>query len=266
MTRMRTSSIAPRWRKVARDLWLHRARTTLVVLAIVVGLVGAGAVLDTWALLRRVTRDEYLATNPAAATLRVDGVDATLLQAVRAMPEIRDAQARRTTVAAVQVDGGWASALLFASPELAAQRVGRLVREQGAWPPPEGAFVMEKSSLDFAGVAVGDSILVRAGDGAAVRLPIVGVARDAGLAPGWMEHVVYGFVTPATLARLGAPSALDQLQITVRDRALDREGVRAVARRVRDVAVRAGHRVREIDVPEPGRHVHAAQMDSLLMT
>jgi hypothetical protein len=44
-----------------------------------------------------------------------------------------------------------------------------------------------------------------------------------------MEHVVYGFVTPATLARLGAPSSLDLLQLTVEDRSLEWEAVRRIA-------------------------------------
>ena len=238
----------------------------MVVLAIVTGLTGAGAVLDTWSLLRRVTREGYRATNPASATLRVDSVAATLLAAVRAMPAVRAAQARRTVTASVQSASGSTTALLFASPELDRQPIGRLVREQGEWPPRDGALVVEKSSMEFAGVVVGDSVVLRIGDSAPVRLPVTGAARDAGLAPGWMDHVVYGFVTPATLAQLGASPVLDQLQIVVRANALDRRAIRGVAGQVRDVATRLGHRVRTIDVPEPGRHVHAAQMDSLLMT
>ncbi len=91
--RRTTGGLAPRWRKVARDLWLHRARTTLVVAAIAVGIAGAGMVLDTWALLRVVTRAQYLATDPPAATLRLDAIDAPLLAAVRALPDVRDAEA-----------------------------------------------------------------------------------------------------------------------------------------------------------------------------
>ena len=257
---------SPRWRKVLRDLWGHRGRTVTVVLAIVVGLAGAGAVLDTWALVRRVTREGYLATNPASATLRVDSIDDALLRAVRTLPAVADAQARRTVTAAVQVGGSWRTALLYASNELAAQRIGTLAPVQGEWPPADGALVVERSSVEFVGVAVGDSVVVRVGDGEPRRLPVTGITRDAGLAPGWMEHIVYGFVTPATLARLGAPSSLDQLQIVVRDRTLDRDGVRGVAREVGDVAARLGHRVRDVDVPEPGRHIHAGQMESLLMT
>src|SRR4051812_8423880 len=115
-----------RWRKVVRDLLVHRGRTLTVVLAIVVGLAGAGAVLDAWALLRRVTREGYLATNPASATLRLDSVDLALLRTVRALPTVADAQARRTVAAGIQADGGWRTALLYTSSELGAERIGTL--------------------------------------------------------------------------------------------------------------------------------------------
>ncbi|MFI5312042.1 MAG: ABC transporter permease [Gemmatimonadales bacterium] len=258
----------PRWRKVLRDLWLHKPRTALVVLAIAIGIIGAGAVLDTWSLLKVVTRNEYRDTNPASATIRTDSIDAPLLERVRALPGIRDAAARRTVMAAVKVAGEWRSALLFASNDFATSRIGKVVGEKAQWPPTDGAFVIEHSSVQFAGVGVGDSVSVRIGEGAAMVLPVTGVARDAGLAPGWMEHVVYAFVTPATLARLGAPSSLNQLQIVARDGdapSMDRAANRRAALEVQAVAERTGHPVLDVEVPEPGRHIHAAQMDSLLM-
>jgi len=258
--------LSPRWRKMLRDGWLHRGRSVSVVLAIVVGLAGAGTVLDAWSLLRRVTHDEYLSTNPASATLHVDSVDTALLEAVRAIPAVRDAEAIRAVIAGVRIGGAWGTGLLYTSTDLRARRIGVLVHEQGEWPPADGDFIMERSSVTFAGSRVGDSVLVRVGNGAEARLPVTGIVRDQGLAPGWMDHVVYGFVTPATLARLGAPSSLNDLQITVRDRSLDRQDVRRVAAQVRALALRMGHRVQSVDVPVPGRHVHAAQMDSLFMT
>jgi putative ABC transport system permease protein len=257
---------SPRWTKVARDAWLHRGRTVSVVLAIVVGLAGAGAVLDTWSLLREVTRDDYLTTNPASATLRMDSVDDELLAAVRALPAVGAAEARRVALAGVRIEGVWSSALLFAPRAMTERRIGTLVHEEGAWPPADGAFVIERSSVEFAHSALGDSVTVRLDNGAESRLPVTGIVRDQGLAPGWMDHVVYGFVTPATLARLGAPGSSNELQFTVRDRSLTRDGVRDVARQVRAVATEMGHTVVSVDVPVPGRHMHAAQMDSLLIT
>lgn len=238
----------------------------MVVLAIAVGIGGAGAVLDTWALLRVVVREEYLATSPPSATLRVDSVDATLLATVRALPEVRAAVARRTAVATATSGGVGRTAVLFAGSDLARSEVGRVVREAGDWPPREGGFVLEASSESFAELSVGDSVALRVGNGAEMVLPVTGIARDASLAPGWMEHMVYGFVTPGTLAGLGVPATFDQLQITVLEGEMDRSHIRRVAADVEKAVAAAGHLVESVEVPEPGEHIHAAQMDSLLLT
>lgn len=116
-----TPGLRPRWWKVLRDLWLHKARTALVIAAIVVGLVGAGTVLDTWALLRVVTRDGYLMTKPAAGTVRFDVVDSALLASIRALPSVRAATARQTVSARIRTprDG-----------------VQRSSKRETSWPPP----------------------------------------------------------------------------------------------------------------------------------
>ena len=258
--------LSPRWRKVVRDLWLHKARTSLVVLAVCIGIIGAGSVLDAWSLLRRVTHEEFNESNPASATLRTDSIDAALLARVRAMPAIASAQARRTVVASVQTNAGSRTAMIFAMDDFATNRIGVIKADGASWPPRDGAIVVEHSSVEFAEVAVGDSVLMRVGDAAAHSLPVAGIARDVGLAPGWMEHVVYMFVTPATLAQLGAPSSLNELQIVVRDRSLSRDDVRRVAQQVKEVMTSMGHPVANVDVPVPGRHIHAGQIDSLLYT
>jgi putative ABC transport system permease protein len=258
--------LSPRWRKVLRDLWLHKARTSLVVLAVCIGIIGAGSVLDAWSLLRRVTHGEFGDSNPASATLRTDSIDANLLARVRAIPGVANAQARRTITASVQTSAGSNTALLFAMDDFATNRIGIIKPDSGTWPPRDGAVVVEHSSVEYAELAVGDSVVIQLRDGSAHTLPVSGIARDVGLAPGWMDHVVYLFVTPATLAQLGAPASLNELQIVVRDRSLDRDGVRGIARQVADVMAQTGQHVTNVDVPVPGRHMHAAQIDSLLYT
>lgn len=256
----------PRWRKVLRDAWLHKPRTGLVVLAIAVGILGAGSVLDTWSLIRKATRDEFRDSNPASATLRTDSVDATVLARVRARPDIRFAQARRVTIGSVRVADGARTAELFVVDDYSKNQIGKVQPEHGAWPPTADGLVLESSSTEFSGLAIGDSVLVQVGDGSPCPLTVTGIARDVGLAPGWMEHVVYGFVTRETLARMGVPSSFNELQIVVREGAADREAIRRVAYDVKAMLERDGHRVSDVDVPVPGRHIHAAQIDSLLFT
>lgn len=270
-----TSRLRPRWWKVLRDLWLHKARTALVIAAIVVGLVGAGTVLDTWALLRVVTRDGYLMTKPAAGTVRFDVVDSALLASIRALPTVRAATARQTVSARIRTPEGWRTAIVQAGDELAGGELAIIVREQGMWPPNDGAVIVERSSLEFARLAMGDSVILQRGDGDPLTLPVRGVARDGSLAPGWMENVVYVYTTPRTLAALtssnASPAAADEViptdvLFTVRGDPFDRAHARRVARDVADAGGRAGRRVVSMSVPVPGEHMHAGQMNSLLYT
>ena len=256
----------PRWRKMLRDLRLHRARTAMVVIAIAAGLTGAGAILNAWALVRRVTREGFEASRPVAATLRTDAVDETLLARVRGVPGVSAARARRVVSARVRGQAGWSSAIIFVRDDLAHAVIGRIAPDRGAWPPAAGAVTIERSSLAFSGASVGEPIAILAASGEVVELPVTGIARDVSLAPGWMEHVTYGFITTATLPRLGLPATLNEVQVTVDDVVIGRDGARRVAYAVKAVVEAAGHPVTDVDVPEPGRHIHAAQMDSLLYT
>lgn len=256
----------PRWRKVWRDAALHKARTLLVVIAIAVGLAASGTVLSSWALVQRVTRESFLASAPVSATIRTDSVDERLLGVVRRVRGVRAARARRTLMASLRAQGTWQSAMLFASTDYTKREMGKLESQAGAWPPPDGAIVVERSSVDVAGIAIGEPASVSYGDGQAIPVPVTGIVRDVSVAPGWMEHIVYGFVTPQTLAMLGAPSTLNEIQILVDDAGATQDQVRAIAYDVKSAVESAGHAVRDIEVPVPGEHIHAAQMDSLLYT
>ncbi len=213
-----------------------------------------------------MTREGFLASNPASATIRVDSVDESLLNAIRGMPQVAAADARRMVIARAMVNGTWGSAVLFATTDFRNLQIGVVAPRSGQWPPADGTVVIESSSVDFAGAVTGEPLTLQLGDNDPVSLKVAGIAQDVGLAPGWMEHVVYAYVTPATLAKLGGPSSLNQLQIVVRDKSLSRSQVRQIAFAARDLASKNGHLTFDVDVPEPGKHIHSAQINSLLMT
>ena len=258
--------LSPRWRKVLRDATLHKGRSALVVAALVIGLVGSGALLDAWSLVRRVTTETYVTSHPVSATLRLDRVDRAAIDAVRAMPGVAAVRARRVASASFSSESGELVAQLFALEEPGARDIATVDGTAGSFPPRDGEIAIEKSSLELSRAAVGESVSLRYAGGEAVSLRVTGIAHDVSLAPGWMEHVVYGFVTPATLARLGVPLGFDEIQLVVRDASLDREGVRRVANDVKRILERGGRKVLAVNVPVPFQHVHAAQMDSMMFT
>ncbi|WP_266182017.1 ABC transporter permease [Dyella humicola] len=255
-----------RWRKTLRDALGHRARTLLVVLAVALGLMGAGAILDAWALVRVTTQASYLASHPVAATLQITPLDAAFLARVRQIPGVAAARLRRTVVVTTQGSGEHKTVVLHALDDVARPDIGRVQDVQGSWPPNDGEIMIERSSLDYSGATVGTALPVAIAGQPPITLRVGGIVRDVSVAPGWMDHLVYGFTSPETLSRLGAPSGFDELQITVSDPHPSQQSVRQLAWRIKALAEAEGRRADHVDVPVPGQHIHAAQMDTLMFT
>jgi putative ABC transport system permease protein len=253
-------SLAPRWKKALRDIGERPGRSVLVIFALAAGVFEMGAMLTKYAILTRELETTFRATRPAAARLLTQSVSDALLDSVRAVPGVADAEARPMVPARVRVGPDqWAAAALFVVRDFDDQRIDVFRRDVGAWPPGAGQVLIERSSLTVAQAIVGDSLTVRIPGGADVGLEVAGTVHAAGLAPGWMDHVVIGFVGWRSPVRAAETM---ELRITVAEDRLDKRHVREVAGRVAALLQRGGHDVTRIIVPEPGRHPHADQMDA----
>lgn len=253
-----------RWRKPWRDAWWQRGRLLLVGLSITLALTAAGAVLHTWALLSQVTQDGYAASLPVDATLTVAGVTPEQLAALRADGTIAAVAQRSLLTVRVDSGAGWRAGLLFVPDRFADRPLQRLSAVSGEWPPPRGSVAVEASALDYSGAVVGQPLRLMVGERTA-ELPVSGSVRDVSLAPGWMEHQVYLYADPSTLQGLGLTTGFDQLQLRWRDLALDRAAIRTRAVRIARRLEADGLTVQRLEVPARGRHIHAAQMESLLL-
>lgn len=264
-----------RWHKVTRDLWLHRGRSLATLAAMSAGLFGASLVLNSWSLVDAATHGGYDATNPPAATLRLASPlqlpDAQLLAEARAVPGVVDVALRRTVVTRVTVGGVSRTAMLFASNDLHTQAIGRVEHVRGGWPLRASGVAVDYSVLEFAGVDIGDSVSFEQ-RGVRVTLPVATVVRDAGLPPGWMDHVVYLFVTDEVLQQTLAPvlpAPVTELRITMRSGSTDawptREATQSLSRAVVDRLATRGVQVTHAEIPEPGEHAHAGQIESFLL-
>jgi putative ABC transport system permease protein len=253
-----------RLRKLLGDLRAEPGRVGLMVTAIAVSLIAVGAVLGAYAILTREIAVNYRGTQPASATLELsDGADAELLERVRRDPLVSDAEAREVVLARARVGRDLRPLLLFVIDDFAALRVNTFRPESGAWPPPTGTMLIERSAREMLAASTGQSVIVKTPNGTPTAVPISGLVHDPGLAPAWQEREGYGYVTRATLAGLGEAPILHELRVRLRDES-SQAGVEMRARELGNRLAASGHRVEQIRVPPLHQHPHQRQMVTIL--
>ncbi|HRO92025.1 MAG TPA: FtsX-like permease family protein, partial [Promineifilum sp.] len=263
------------WRKTLRDLWLYKARTVLVVLAIAVGTASAGVATTSLIVLRRDLRAGFLGTNPAHAVLDVAGaapgagaipIDEALAEQVAALPEVGDAVARRMTPARLALPGGEERFLqLWTLPDFDSP-VAALYPQAGAVvPPPAGSLLLERSAAPVLGIAIGDTVTVQPIDGGATELQVAGFVNDLSVAPTTVQPGVYGYMTDATAAQLGLAEGYNQLHLTVAAPSPDRAAVETAVTAVTEWLKDEGVVVTRAAIPEPNVHIMQGSVDTGLL-
>jgi len=80
--------------KILRDLWLNRARTILVILAIALSVMAYGVLNTTYTVVLHNFTTAYGQSQPAQAILAIPSFDEKLVEKVRSLPEVRLAEGR----------------------------------------------------------------------------------------------------------------------------------------------------------------------------
>ncbi|MBI5547473.1 MAG: FtsX-like permease family protein [Deltaproteobacteria bacterium] len=258
---------SPRWLKLLRDMKAGWGRSLLMVAAVSVSLVAVGAVLGAYSILSREISASYLGTRPASATLEMaapQGIDAALLAEVRAHPLVAEAEAREVIVARAKVGEDWRRTLLFVVDDFSDLRLNRFDPETGAWPPPLGTMLIERSSVEMVGAETGGRVRLKSPHGEVQEVPVSGLVHDSGLAPAWQERSGYGYVTRATVQQLGESPALHELRVELRDTPPESRLIEERAATLARWLTERGHPVHEIRVPPPAQHPHQRQMTTIL--
>ena len=269
------------WLKTWRDLWLFKARTTLVVLAIAVGAAASGVAVTSLIVLRRDLREGYRATNPAHAILSTSPFDAALAAQVAQRPGVAAAEARRLDAARLLPAAGAESHPLWLYTLPGVPTVGRLSPQDGApLPPPPGTILLERSARAVLSLDVGDAVTVRLSDGDTFRLTVAGFVHDMAVPPTTVQPTVYGTIADETAARLGLPDEANQLVVRLEEGASEepsslapspsnleptRADVERVVTEVAEWLEDEGVVVGRAGIPEPGVHLMQSNVDTGLL-
>lgn len=250
--------VPARARKVAGDLGASRSRTVLVSLSIALGVTAVGTVVGARTLMLRSLDASRVQGAFPSATLLTEPFAPGLFREVRRVRGVEDAEARRVVGAQVHAGGAWRDLTLLAAPRLDRLRIGRIARERGAWPPPPGTMLVERSSR----AALLDPARLRLPSGIERVVRIAGTVHDLNVPSTRTSGILYGYVTPQTLARLGGGVRPNELLLRTGG---DRRAAETVAARVRRLLAAHGVGVRTTIVPEPGVFWAEDAVDAMIL-
>jgi putative ABC transport system permease protein len=248
--------------KIVGDLRASRSRTVLVTLSIATGVAAVGMVAGARSLMLRTldsSRDEGAFPS---ATVLADAIPSRLLPEVKHVEGVEDAELRRAVGTRVVAGGTSRDLTLFALPDFDRLRLAKVQRASGAWPPPPGSMLVERSSLGPLGVGVGSGVRLQLPSGRRPDVRVAGTLHDVNVPSTRIADVLYGYVTTETLRRLGDRGEANELLLRA---AGDRRAVERVAARATSLLSRSGVVVTETIVPDPGTFWAADPVDSMVL-
>ena len=251
----------PRLRKILSDLRVNKTRTLLTVLTIAVGVFAIGFVTGVAAIFMPDMDADYQSANPQAAMIFSEPFGEELLDAIRQVPGVADAEGRRfLQVRLLLPEGKRANTQLTGLPSLESARLSRIRPDGDSSAPPlaDGEIWIERSSLNMLKVKAGDIVKIERSDGSVMELRVAGVVRDVSIPSSLFTETINGFVNPAMLEKLGGVSGegefYTELLFTVSERKRDDKYVLQVAQAAAAQMQAQGVKVLNTLVISPGRH------------
>jgi putative ABC transport system permease protein len=247
--------LKPRWRKVLRDLWLNRIRTIVVVFSIAVGVFAVGVISTSQIVLSEQLNEAYVATNPTSAfIITFDSFDEDVVEAVKKMPEVGAAEARRSIYVRMKTgENKWTVLQLNAIDDFDDIEVDKVWPQEGKWPPDEQEVLIERSAMRLTNAEIGDELIIKDPEGKERKVRLVGTAHDMYALMYTFQNFAYGYATFDTLEWLDQPRDFNDLRFTVAKQTDDIEYIKEVAQKVQDKLEQGGATVLFNFVPTPGQ-------------
>lgn len=252
----------PRWRKVFADLWGNKTRFVLVVLSLTVGLFTVGMIAAGYVSILEDMQAGYDSINPADLRFMTDPFDTELLERVRRVDGVTDADGEvRLNWQFMDGEGEWKNMTVRVLPE-DGQTVDRVELQEGAY--PDNREIMLDVHIDTQ-LGVGDTVLVQLPSGTQKQLPITGMVQDqtiGEIATSYFVAPSFGYVTYESLPWLEEPLSYDNLLVTV-DASLSADEIDQVSQDVIRVIEQSGRSISSVMNLTPTTHPNAGYITAM---
>lgn len=245
-----------RAKKIAADLLVRWRRTVPTLIGMNFALAGLGAALTAFTMLERDLDANFRATRPANVEILADAITAETQAELAALPGVSALDDRPVVGLRVELaPGRWVPLLITVVRDFDHLPLALFYPDKGSWPPPEGTLLMERDGRTLFADKTAERLHVRMPDGRDRDLPLAGTLADPAQHPSTMEMVIYGYVTPETLAGWDLHPRGTRLLIAAEPAAF--EGIQATLRE-------DGVTVRKFEAEPEAVYGHQFQIDAIL--
>src|SRR5450432_2144817 len=253
--------------KILRDLWVNKSRTLLVVLSIAIGVAAFGLMITGRIVLQQNLVNEFAASNPAHSVLVVSPFTQALIDTVKALPQVQNAEARHLMQAKIEVaQGHWLTLDIDGIPDFVHLTINHIKQQQGGrYPPGVGEILLERSAAQVFNVTIGQTVHVQTLDGSSHEMVVAGFVNDLSHQPSNISLTVYAYAALPTLETLGEPTTFNRLYLVLNGAPTDRVTIERGITQVAQAIQAAGNQVLSAPVPPPGEQVMSSSMDSVLL-
>ena len=257
--------IRPRWRKVLSDLWENKLRTLLVVASIAIGVFSIGMIAGSYEIISHDMGASYASANPANINMQVAPFDQDLLDSVKNLPGVKQAEGRAIISLRGRAQGGeWKSLNLVAIDDFKNFNIDLLLPRQGSSTPANKQVILEAKALDDLAVKVGEPLEFQLPNGSIKSMTVAGIVQDQATAAGDFLASPMVYVTLDTLPWLGLPPLYNHLFVKVEGNSNDLNYIRQVSSAVSDKVEKSGLQVNRTELNQTNEHPMASTVKAIL--
>jgi putative ABC transport system permease protein len=259
----------PRWQKVIADLWGHKTRSLLVAASIAIGLYAVGLISSIHAIITTDMRVGYQSVSPANIIVNIPAFPESLVNIVRELPGVEEAEARRDmTLRYKNKNGEWDRLSVQAIPQIDDMAINTVTLMEGTWPPKYREIAVDTNKLEDVPVDLNGMIEIQLPSGKIREVRLVGVVHDqtigaAGGGGGYFLAPLTGYITVHTLDWLEQPLIYNHLLVTSAENKTDIEHLKQLSELINDEVENKGYFVTSSVIRSSDAHPNAIYIDAL---
>jgi putative ABC transport system permease protein len=226
-----------------------------VVIAVAIGVFSFGAMAIGREVMLADMATGFRATNPATIQMNISPFDEYLVRVVNGYREVEQAEGQASVrVKYITGKDSFIPLTLYAFHDYADMQVNKIAPEAGRWPPQRREILLERTSLPFGGVEIGDVITIELPDESRYDLPVTGSVHDLNIFPANMNQEMTGYVSLETIEYLQQTGLYGRMNIITQSQYTTLEEIEGVALTIKERLEREGYEVSYVQSNRPNEH------------